>query len=565
MQNKTQTCQSCKESFIVEPQDFEFYAKVDVPPPTWCPTCRTMRRTMFCNFTHLFRKTEKRTGEVLFSTYPEQSPYEIYERDYWWSDAWDAMDYGRDYDFSRPFFLQLYDLMQAVPLPSKNMRGMVESDYSDSASFLKNCYLVFNAGECENCYYSNGILRTKESIDVYGLLDSELCYELFQGDNNYRCFFSTNLFQCVDVWFSEDCTGCQNCFGCTGLRQKKYCLFNEELSKEEYAVRVASLGVGSYRVQSAIRDQARKVALTVPRKYYHGSSCVDVSGDYLFGSKNAHDCYEASGMENVRYSDNLAQNIKDCYDYTSWGENASLLYEVAQSGDQCSNLRFCINAWPAMRDSEYALYCKSSANLFACVGLGKKQYCIFNKEYSKDEYESLVARIKQHMNEMPYIDEHGRVYRYGEFCPPKFSPFAYNESLANDYFPKSEAEVGALGLPWRTQDQKVYDVTMDAAALPDHITDAADAITNEQIACLVCKRAYRIIPAELAFYRKFGIPLPRSCHRCRYRARVNQRNPRKLYRRTCMKDGCNTEFNSTYSPERPEIVYCEPHYQQEVA
>ena len=564
MASETKVCQNCKQNFTVEPRDFEFYAKIHVPPPTWCPTCRTMRRAMFCNMSQLFRKTEKRTGKVLFSTFPEKSPYEIYEHDYWWSDEWDAIDFGKEVDFSRSFLAQLYELSLAVPRPNKTVRGMVNSDYSNAASYLKNCYLCMNAGFCENCYYSNGVLRTRDSIDAYGLIDSELCYEIFQGTNNYQCFFSSNLTECVDVWFSEDCSGCQNCFGCSGLKQKQYYLFNKQLSKEEYLLKVAELNTGSYRAVQEIKNKARAVALTLPHKYYHGSSCVDVSGDYLFESKNAHDVYESSGVEDSRFADNLAQNIKDCYDYTSWGENASLIYESTQCGDGVSKLKFCINSWPAMQECEYTDECHSSSYLFGCVGLRKKQYCILNKQYEKQEYFALVEKIKKHMDDMPYMDARGRLYTYGEFLPPEFSPLSYNESIAYDYFPMSKEQTEKLGLLWREQDVKEFEVTLKAASLPDHIADAQDSLVQEKIACAKCGRAYRILQAELDFYRRYFIPLPQFCHRCRYMKRISQRNPRKLYERTCMKSGCENKFKTTYSPERPEVIYCESHYNQEV-
>ncbi|MDI6602741.1 MAG: hypothetical protein QME57_01295 [Patescibacteria group bacterium] len=34
------TCQNCKKEFVIEPEDFAFYEKIKVPPPTWCPECR---------------------------------------------------------------------------------------------------------------------------------------------------------------------------------------------------------------------------------------------------------------------------------------------------------------------------------------------------------------------------------------------------------------------------------------------------------------------------------------------------------------------------------------------
>src|SRR6266481_8142600 len=154
MESEKKLCQNCRSSFVVESADFTFYEKIKVPPPTWCPECRSIRRMLPWNQSNLFRKKEARTGNVLFSTYPEQAPLQIYERDYWWSDAWDPTIYGKDVDFSRPFFEQLKELSFEVPWPNKAVRGMVNSDYSNQNSYLKNCYLCFNGGNSEDCLYS---------------------------------------------------------------------------------------------------------------------------------------------------------------------------------------------------------------------------------------------------------------------------------------------------------------------------------------------------------------------------------------------------------------------------
>jgi len=103
-----------------------------------------------------------------------------------------------------------------------------------------------------------------------------------------------------------------------------------------------------------------------------------------------------------------------------------------------------------------------------------------------------------------------------------------------------------------------------------------------------CTTAFRIIPEELQFYRRMNLPLPRLCPNCRHYERLAQRNPLKLWHRSCACGGrksqapntksqyentakyqhgeapCPNEFETTYSPERPEIVYCEQCYQSEV-
>ena len=86
------------------------------------------------------------------------------------------------------------------------------------------------------------------------------------------------------------------------------------------------------------------------------------------------------------------------------------------------NCRFCWECWPENKNLEYALYCSNSSNLFGCVGVKKKEYCILNKQYSKEEYEDLRTRIAEQMLTMPYKDSKGYEYPYGEFLPVEFSP-----------------------------------------------------------------------------------------------------------------------------------------------
>ena len=99
-------CQNCKVSFIIDPEDFNFYEKIKVPPPTFCPLCRAQRRMAFRNERKLFKVKDHFTGEDIFSTYPAESGRKIITREEWFGDNWDLMEYGASYDFSRNFFEQ---------------------------------------------------------------------------------------------------------------------------------------------------------------------------------------------------------------------------------------------------------------------------------------------------------------------------------------------------------------------------------------------------------------------------------------------------------------------------
>ena len=563
-QAETKICQNCKQEFVIEPEDFDFYEKMKVPPPTFCPECRAIRRLIFWNQNNLFKKTEAKEGKKVFSTYPEESKIKIYGHDYWWSDNWNPMDYGVDIDFERTFLQQLKELNNSVPWPSRSIRGLVNSDYCNQASYLKNCYLCFNGNNADNCQYCAGFTNISDSMDSYAVINSELCYEVYEGGSVFQCFNCDNIENCRNLRFCEECINCNDCFGCFNLRNKSYHIFNKPYSRDEYFKELEKINTGSFLEVKKIKDKFNELKLKLPRKYIHGTHNKNVSGDYIYNSKDTFNCFEVGGCENVCYSHNFADTVKDSYDYTNWGQNSELIYEACSCGDNCQNIKFCFDCWPAMQDSEYCLGCHSSSNLFGCVGLRSKSYCILNKQYAKEEYEALVPKIIQHMKDMPYVGSHGIANAYGEFFPVEFSPLAYNETMAIEYFPKAKEQVIKEGYLWRDKNPGEYKITMEAADLPDDIREADDNILKEIIQCDFCKNAYRIIDAELGFYRRFLIPLPRLCPSCRHIERRKKKNPLKLWHRKCMKHGCPNEFETSYAPDRPEIIYCGSCYNSEV-
>src|SRR3989338_2647149 len=108
MNSETKTCQNCKSGFTIEPEDFAFYEKISVPPPTFCPECRMIRRIIFYPniFSRMYKRKCDATGKELISMFSPRVPFPVYEKTYWFSDEWDPLDYGLDYDFSMPFFEQ---------------------------------------------------------------------------------------------------------------------------------------------------------------------------------------------------------------------------------------------------------------------------------------------------------------------------------------------------------------------------------------------------------------------------------------------------------------------------
>jgi len=580
---ENRTCQNCEEDFAIEPEDFQFYGKIGVPAPTWCPDCRLQRRLAFRNERALYKRPCELCGKDTISRYDPDKGIHNYCGECWWSDKWDPTSYGRDYDFSRPFFAQFRELLKDVP--QFNLitlyNTLVNSNFTNMNHYLKNCYYLFNADYDERCMYGEEVEHCADCVDVTMLESTQLAYESLNCVKCYQTYYSVDCEGSHDIWFSKNLMGCSNCFGCVNLRGQQYCIFNEKYSREDYLKKVEEFGLGSYSTVQQIKEKAKEFWLKFPNKYMHGVQNVNSTGDYLYNSRFTKNSFIVTGAESCKYCMWLiVKNNKECYDFTQFGENNELVYESLCTGKGTYDIIGGINSIEG-RHMKYAVYCyNNNSNLFGCVSLRNKSYCILNKKYTKEEYGELLPKIIKHMNDMPYVDQKGRSYAYGDFFPTEIAQFDYNETSAQEFFPLIKEEATAKGYSWKEDKERNYKITVDPNNLSDNINDVPDTITSEIIGCEhagkckeQCTTAFRITDAEFKFYKSQNLPLPHLCPNCRHYQRVLNRNPLKLWHRTCMCDKkghthgagkCEVEFETSYAPERPEIVYCEKCYQQEV-
>lgn len=590
MPSETRNCQNCKQPFTIEPEDFDFYEKIKVPAPTFCPPCRLQRRQSFRNMRSLYRRTCDHCHEEKIGVFAPDKPIRAYCTTCWWGDGWDAFAYGCDYDFSRNFFEQFGALLHTVPLISRSVfeDTMVNSDYTNMAHTLKDCYLVFMSAGCERSAYCQVLNRGNDSLDISWSADVQLCYEGVNLHNCYKVLYSKDCQSCADSFFLNDCVNCTNCFGCTNLRNKEYHIFNEPYSRDEYHKKVRELGRDSlnHRSIEKFKKRAEEVWARYPRRYYHGSNNQDVSGDYITNAKNVHGSFFVDTIEDSKYCMYLMFTgpVKESFDWTQYGDNGELIYEMVQSGGGVYNNHFGWMIWRGCRDVEYSVMMNNCSDCFGCAGLKNKQFCIFNKHYTEEEYRTLREKIITQMNDVPYIDKKGRAYRFGEFFPIELSPYAYNETVAQEEFPLQKDEAQEHEFAWRDETHDVsYTTTRTSDTLPNEWSD--EDVIKDIIQCGSCGKGYRFVKMELAFYRANGLPLPRLCSNCRYLARLSARGRVMLHDRTCQCGGmmstngvytngsphahgtlpCTVTFQTSYAPERKEIVYCSECYQQEVA
>ena len=452
----------------------------------------------------------------------------------------------------------------------------MNSEYTNQIVYIKNSYLCFGGHHYEDSAYCAQNFFIKNCLDTGFSGKSEFCFNSLHLRNCFRVRFGYYSEDCMDSWFIYDCRNCSNCVGCTNLRNKSYCIFNEQYKKEEYENKLKELNLFNPDSLEKIRKAFWQHSLNFPRKYANIKNITNSTGDDMEQVKNCRHSFSVTEDENVNYSFFVPTGGKDCFDIDHVGLGTTETYELHSGfGD---NRVFFSNRVYYSHSVEYSDDCYNCENIFACAGLRKKQYCIFNKEYSKEEYIELVSKIKKQMDEMPYMDAKDRIYKYGEFFPIDMMPFAYNDSVIHEYFPLTKEAILNKGYKYKEQETKNYKPTILAHQLPE-IEKADENVLKEIIQCEhmghcndKCTIAFRIIQNELNICKMLGVPLPRLCPNCRHMERMKLLNPPKLYHRECMCDNtghmhdgkCTIEFETPYSPKRPEIIYCEKCYQQEV-
>lgn len=576
MTSETKQCQNCKNSFVIESEDFAFYEKIKVPAPTFCPECRNQRRLSWRNERSLYKRKDAMTGEEIISVFSPDKPFVVYGHKNWWSDKWDPINYGRDYDFNKSFFQQFRDLLERVPALALTNINPSNSEYCSYADGNKDCYLLFAAGFNERTCYSTRIGFCKDSLDLQGSARNELCYDNVNCSDSYNLYFSQNCKNCTESYFLYNCRSCDNCVGCTNLVSKSHHIFNQPYTKEEYEKKIKELEIDTRKGLERIREEFNKILSQAIRKYANIVNSPGSTGDNIVNSKNCRMCFDVLGEGEDNAYLFHSYNLKDNHDGIGMFKD-ELTYEGVDANFN-ARLLSCVTIYHS-NDIAYSINCHNSHDLFGCIGLRNKSFCVFNKQYSEQEYRELVVRIIEQMNSLPYTDKKGRVYQYGEFFPVELSPFAYNETIAQEYFPLTKEEATKNGYLWKEDENKSYKVTKRPEELPEKISDISEAIINEVIGCAhagdcndKCTVAFKIIPQELQLYKKMNIPLPIMCPNCRHYQRLKKRNPMKLWHRQCMCDKqhpqhsgqCPNEFETSYAPDRPEIVYCEQCYNAEV-
>src|SRR3990167_2674524 len=558
------TCRDCQTEFTVEPADKEILAKLDLPEPQLCFEHALQRRMSFRNERHLYRHTCGLCDKPVLAMYAPNLGLTIYCRDCWFSDSWNPSDYGRNYDPNRSFLDQWAELIKITPQFNLFHVGEIENcDYNNFTWNSKDCYLCFSCLKSEGCVYCKNNDECRDCVDSLYIAKSELAYDCVDITSCYQSAWLTRCEKSTECYLSRDLFNCQNCFGCVNLKHKQYYWYNEPINKNEYERRIKEAlstreNFAQHQKTFAEHEQKHPVEFAVIR------NSENATGNSIYNSKSIRNSFGVREGENMGDVYRVTYDVKDSYRINNLGI-VELAYEAIAAGLGSNKV---VVSWMGEKNfsASYTSSCTNCEELLGCVGLRNKKFCILNKQYDEATYHALKKQI---------IDKMKADGEWGENLAPALIPQNYNDSIAQELFPLSKAEVLAKGWKW-SDDQGMTrgKETMKPEALPNSISATPESILKEILACVACQRNYRIQPKELAVLKTLGLALPTHCQDCRFDERLKRYYFPRTYDRQCMcsinshnhhtSATCQTTFKTTYAPNRPEKVFCSPCYQAEL-
>ncbi len=554
-------CQKCTQNFEITNSDLEFYKKVspkfdwkifEIPAPTLCPDCRQQRRLAFRNERNLYRRKCDATGKSIISIYSPDKEIKVYNSDFWWSDKWNALDYWKDFDFWKVFFEQFLKLMKEVPFLPTIAINNENSNYTHLSSYNKDCYLLFNWSYNEEVEYSYWVQNNISCMDLYGTTTSEISYENIDCKWSFKSYFLINCVDCRNSIFLRNCINCEECILSSNLNWKKYFILNKQYSKEDYLERKKEIFKNIEKNKKIFLEKIAFWKNILVRSVEEENS-ENCTWNYIEDSSNCENCFDIKKSEDCKYCYNVFE-LKDSMDVNFFWFPAEKLYESNNVWLNAFSILFSSYLYNC-QDSIYSYNCHNSSNIFWCIWLKNAEYCILNKQYTKEEYNKLVSKIIKKMIEN---------WEWWEFFPASLSPFWYNETVAQEYFPLEKEEIIKQNFNYSDYQSAKPNIEkiIKANKLPEGISKIPDDILNWAIECEDSWKPFRIIKQELDFYRKHNLPIPKKHPDIRHLERMKLRNPRKFFDRKC--DKCWVEMKSTYDSDREEIVYCEECYEKKV-
>ena len=322
---------------------------------------------------------------------------------------------------------------------------------------------------------------------------------------------------------------------------QSYCINNKQYTKEEYKKEIEN-------IKPQTKTEQEKVI------WCNQTECENSFGNNYTWCTNCSFSDALTNCENTKYSREIS-DMKNVYD-GMW-----ILSEFGLENRASGYSHHCLFSLIVLHSSNplYSRHCDNCDHIFWCVWLKDKSYCIYNEQYTKEEYNKIVPQI---------IAQMIRDKEWLEFFNPQFSYFWYNETPSMEKYPLSKEE--ALKMWYKREDYESPAPKVEkfvpweklpkqwCRVIQEKKPDILKKILNYAVVCEVSKKPFRITNQEIEFYIKHNLPLPTKHPDVRHKERFLKKDSTVMILTTC--DECWEEILSVHNKWEWKKVLCEKCY-----
>lgn len=548
------TCAVLGEKWELTQKEIDVYRHFNVPTRTVSTNTLWKWMAYYDAGYQFWWNTHPETGKPVLSFHHPASGVKVLPDAEW--HAHDFSDINLLIDPSRPFFEQFRQLQVRVPLLATFSRVEPENSITLFSFGDRNSYFTF-ACTSERTFFATGAFEAQGSSLLFTANQVTDSHHILKSQRIFQCRYVRESLDCMNSAFLFDCRNCQNCFGASNKRNRQYVFMNEQLTKEEYERRMSEVDLGK-RSEVEKYSQMFDALLTKdgvwPENF--NVNCQDSTGEYLTNAVRCDTCYDSADAPSDQYH--------SCWSYGN-NQNNAFMWGSVDSTDgymvvSCPNSNRTKFSYRSFRldDCEYCFMCTDLRDCFGCIGLKKKRFCIFNKQYEEAEYSRLLDEIKTAM-----LDRG----EYGQFFPTSLATTYVPEGGAVIYCGATKEELAKLGgLSFGAEDMGATGsdrIDPSKARRREDVPDAIDELTDDWIGVPiydeVSGRTFALLRPEVEHYRRLRIAPPNT-HFIRRMHEVSSAG-----QLACLQKGscsqCSAEFLSAKNGRYPNRrIYCKACY-----
>ncbi len=136
---------------------------------------------------------------------------------------------------------QFWELVANEAVHRENFNVQAANSSGNFLSEVKNCSDCRFLEKSENCRHMWRGFSNKDEIDVVGDFNSEKNALSSLAEGLYECVGILSSSHCRYSRYLDYCQDVEYCFGCAGLKKKKFCILNTQYSEDEYKALVATI------------------------------------------------------------------------------------------------------------------------------------------------------------------------------------------------------------------------------------------------------------------------------------------------------------------------------------